>query len=281
MAQPVDEPDVFWRIALEDQARSSPRRWSDSDDEMDADSNEIRRYQLSYPSSSDPLVLQLAHLPLDEGAWSLVGAQAWYGSALLTALIVSSKGCLQEHLVSLDNVVALELGSGAVALPGLALAGLLQSKAGCHRVMLSDNEPAVLRQLEANVECNREVLSRVSVTVQHLDWADELALPDTTTINLVIGSELVYTKETGQACAAMVTAILRLFPQALAIVVQVADRDGFDNVFLPTLSQTPGLQVKCTPLTDPELHSTAAHWIPPGGTLDLRADFILAEIRRR
>ena len=107
--------------------------------------------------------LQLAALPLSDGVWSPLGAQAWYGSALMVAWLyalplsttattpraveLDAASWLVSHLLQRiitpppvagtvtvspfkDDALVLELGSGALGLVGLALAARLMHP--CH-----------------------------------------------------------------------------------------------------------------------------------------------------
>lgn len=159
-------------------------------------------------------------------------------------------------------------------------------------IILSDNEPDVLTNLKQNVHTTVSWLERERTSlpismipnfqVTHLDWGDptDSLLLFGQPIHLVIGSELVYTHETAKACATAVTAILQANPEdALVFILQVTDRDGWTNIFLPTLrnyrnnnydnhNDLPMLQVVEVPMHNSDLHELAGAIVPPGGTLD-------------
>ena len=99
-------------------------------------------------------------------------------------------------------------------------------------------------------------------------------------LQLVVGSELIYSAETARACAHVVESILVWNPDVLLVFVQVADRDGWSNVFLPTVRGIEGACVKEMPIMDAEIHEKASQLIQHGGTLD-RFDFALCTISNK
>jgi Lysine methyltransferase len=96
-------------------------------------------------------------------------------------------------------------------------------------------------------------------------------------LQLVVGSELVYTTETAHACAQCVRFLLERYPRLLVVIVQVIHRDGWSNVFLPTLLRDDQskkndnivIEEECIPV---DCDTIARGMIPAGGTLD-RFDF--------
>jgi hypothetical protein len=243
---------------------------------------------------------------LSAGISSPLGAQAWYGSALLSALLLLSPTPeLAEALSSFraSPLIALELGSGAVGLSGLTLACVLghhsnnstkylndsnndptlddEPGPSTTRVVLTDNDTLVLRQLKANVQSAKQQFAEnypelvlPEVEVRSLDWNDAKAVsaavgtgPATNAVRLVIGSELVYTAENARACADTVLTILRDNPRALVVVVQVTDRAGWNTVFVPALAEAEGIRIR-TDVADVHLHDLASTLVPMGGTMD-------------
>lgn len=313
--------DEFWDVALRyDVERISPEdRVDDYDNDSDHDDgvvvNQIsRRYTI--PACGDPLILNLASLPLTDGIWSPLGAQAWYGSALLSAMLLRPSPSLQDavgahrtnfllaerlHLLKTtqnEHCTVLELGSGAVGLSGITAAWVLSHNEGVEdqtetstasatrpHIILTDNEPRILRQLEQNVKTSLNTMKQLypSKTLAHmdvakLDWNDDAGIVDQlvpvgSKLQLVIGSELVYTDESATACAKLVLTILKNHPNLLILIVQVTDRDGWDTVFLPTVRARKGIHVKVEPLVDSDVHVIASKMVPQGGTLDSRFDF--------
>ena len=114
----------------------------------------------------------------------------------------------------------------------------------------------------SNEEKPRSLLS------QHLDWNDYSSHQHTSSLQLVIGSELVYSQETAHACAQVVLSILHQHPDVLVFILQVTDRDGWKNVFLPALRGHADIKVVEEPMEDFSLHQVGSQLIPPGGTLD-------------
>jgi hypothetical protein len=90
-------------------------------------------------------------------------------------------------------------------------------------------------------------------------------------LQLVVGSELVYTPETARACAKSVTFLLERYPRLLVLIIQVIHRDGWSNAFLPLLRDQTNFVIheECIPV---DCDTMARDLIPTGGTLD-RFDF--------
>jgi hypothetical protein len=186
---------------------------------------------------------------------------------------------------------AIELGSGAVGLPGISL-GWMLSKWRCNaRVLLTDNDSQCLAQLEANVQSclqqwqnEQPFLQDDLLTVHYLDWGDGIeslrsTLSGMQRVDLVIGSELVYNPVNALACYSVVESMLQAFPGVLVIIVQVVERDGWKNVFLSNLQSNPAILVHeaSIPLA---IHEAAAKLVPMGGALD-RFDFGVCYISSR
>ena len=200
-----------------------------------------------------------------------------------------------------ETFTALELGRGAVGLAGIVMGLILAQYASSSgdddntqdrkhqlhmapRVILTDNDTKVVKNLQQNVDKTLSGLlanndSSVpmpllpDLQVQHLDWdqyqtSDLLQNTKAHSLQLIFGSELVYTGETAKACANIVLELLRANPDALVFILQVTDRDGWTNVFLPTLYQCDHLKAVEETMEHSELHQLAATIIPPGGTLD-------------
>ena len=315
MTTPRDE-DEFWQVALLDASDRRPavRRDDDTDatSEGGCDTTGLPSHtttvRLEFPDFP-PLSLSLSSLPLNDGVWSPLGAQAWYGSALLASILLSpSPGPsnpvhgpsirIQQHLQAQPHVSALELGSGAVGLSGFALGWMLTHRTRnvpgerCDCVVLTDNDPDVLRQLQLNVSCNIKNMRKSILNawkrlpeyrVETLDWKhgynSNILHDPSDSLQLVIGSELIYTLETAKACAQVVKSILKHNANALVVIVQVADRDGWSNVFVPTMRETEGVAVEEMPLTDALLHENASRLVRHGGTLD-RFDFTICLISK-
>jgi predicted nicotinamide N-methyase len=283
-----NEQDEFWKVALASGERDVFIENDSSDDEGDFNDagNRVSSYELILPERK--VSLKLCPLPLTNGIWSHLGGNAWYGSALLAAMLLKPDSRIQKHLdrVPARNVSCLELGSGAVGLSSLALGLMLSQRQGMHRVCLTDNEAPVLNQLKSNVEMNvasiqseHHNISLPNFSVQMLDWNEDYSSDAFEELHLVVGSELVYTKETAEACASVVRSLLREHPDLLILIIQVTDRDGWNSIFLPTLRLDSSTVVEETS-TDASLHETASLMIRHGGTLD-RFDFGACYISRK
>jgi len=333
-----DEDDEFWRIALHEHdavdvgdgdsdsgsaAAVAPSRRQEEvpgaggtaalDDETSAaavTAAPSTAYRIRLPDSRERVALRLSPLSMNDGPFSPLGAQAWYGSALLASLLamcsssssneppVSPFSRLRRQISSLkeskNDVKALELGSGAVGLAGMVLGLVLAdhldtATSTCDsigdspdvEVILTDNEPLVLKQLEANVRSNvRTVrtqhprLQLPQFSVRRLNWDDGICEDDGNgsvfppPVQLVVGSELVYTTSTAKACAKIVTQLLERNPrEAFVVLVQTTDRDGWEDAFLPEIRAHPDLVAEVD-VVDADLHVAASTLIKRGGTLD-------------
>jgi predicted nicotinamide N-methyase len=284
-----NEQDEFWKVALYSGERDVFVQ-NESDDEGDYNvaGVKVSSYELSLPERK--VSLKLSPLPLTDGIWSPLGANAWYASALLAAILLQpEESRIQKHLdkVPDQNISCLELGSGAVGLSAMALGLMLSQRQGMHRVCLTDNVKHVLNHLKSNVETNvariqseHHQIVLPTFSVQMLDWNEGYSSDAFEQLHLVVGSELVYTKETAEACASVVRSLLREHPDLLILIVQITDRDGWNNVFLPTLLLDSNILMEVT-ITDASLHETASQMIRQGGALDHFNDFGACYISRK
>lgn len=314
------EEDPFWEIALNyDGGGKVDHRlehsWIDSDsDEEDepAGGGKAKTYRL--PNSS--ISLQLAPLASDDGVWSPVGDHAWYSSALLTCLILQGTsttntvgdgaegangnerslfgdltgGVTLDHCGIDKNIRILELGSGAIGLPGISFASLLsrqKERFPSWTVTLTDNDRSLLRQLKANVRCNiasnqialpsndDESLENGGIHVKFLDWDierkdnddDDTKSNQLLSADIVVGSELCYTRETADVLLKVLLALLDRNPAVKIWIVQVTDRYGWKEIVIPALESEPKITIETIPLTY-EIHEVASTMIPMGGALD-------------
>jgi hypothetical protein len=320
--------DDFWNIALEDPKQSTreTENFHDNNNNNDSETSSsccaetTKQYYIpvSWKKSRDEreteTILNLAPLAKADGAWSALGADAWFGSAILSAILLQS---LQQFRDDDDNnkaydndlllnlwrnlgsntgsiFTALELGSGAVGLSGLVMASVLGQVHHSEQqitVLLTDCEDDVLKQLQANVHANEETLAALStavmdVQVQVLDWNDAATIMTKNNIlssqlRLVIGSELIYTQDTAHACATLILALLRQQPDLVVLIVQVADRPGFEDIFLPLLSKETTVQLKVKAISfDTFEMATRIMSQSMGGTLD-RHEFVSCWIANR
>ena len=265
--------------------------------------------------------LRLCPLPSTEGVWSPVGADAWYASALLASLFLShnvrhpfsnifsaSSSCNLMNGATAGDCprTIIELGSGAVGLSGFVCAlaleayhhhhyhkqqsnhnntgknGVVAVPAPTWKVLLTDNDAPVLRQLERNLQANHAVLTsrtmrNVHIEVVAWDWKEDspaheaLQPNNNNNVVLVVGSELVYTEETAKACVHLLIRLLQQYPDVEIWIVQVVDRYGWWDIVVPTLhQQNDDICVDSIPLT-PEIHNRAMRMVPMGGALDRHA----------
>lgn len=261
------------------------------------------------------VILRLSPLPPIDGVWSPVGAHAWYASAVLASLLLLWNPDHHHHDIYItrdvqthpfDTLLAsrtvsnsvddhggkqkttiVELGSGAVGLSGFVCVLALQywlkqwgrdnhAARERWRVLLTDNDGAVLDQLQRNLHNNQSTImpsgAMVDVEVDAWDWNNEHPVssqlsPDE--VLLVIGSELVYTQETAEACVQLLLRLLNKHPAVEIWIVQVTDRFGWWEIVVPTLSKN-HVCVTSIPIL-PEHHELACTMVPMGGTLDRHA----------
>jgi predicted nicotinamide N-methyase len=242
-----DEEDAFWAIALSTEPRH--RNFSDADDNDDDDfcDSNTAVYRV------EDVDLHLSSLPESSGAWSPVGAQIWHASAVLA--------CLPFNFDSFHTV--LEIGSGAVGLSGLALA--VRMKEQSKLMILSDVDEGIMDQLQSNVNLNtakvlgdkQDAIHIAQVQVEEIDWRAAAAIDVLPPLDLIVGSELVYTDETSAACALLLKNLLARNRQARVVIIQVFDRPGWSE-FLSFLSDKAIRIVQPLP---PEWHDRAVKMI--------------------
>ena len=206
------EKDPFWSIALQsppndigrDAVTYHGRRYigdGTGDDDKDcpnhqhsSSSSAFEKYTLptTRSSSSPSVTLELAPVPIEDGIWGPLGGDAWYASALLATMIGmeeegsnSSYNILQQQQFrrkDSSSFNVLELGSGAMGLPGFACAVTLEkirrrqqqqqhlqeesqstptsttNSFTTWNVYFTDNDSDVLRQLDRNVQHNQSTI---------------------------------------------------------------------------------------------------------------------------
>jgi predicted nicotinamide N-methyase len=133
------------------------------------------------------------------------------------------------------------------------------------------------------------------ILVEALDWSNDnmsqqqhhddnenensdSVLSSQATIDLVIGSELVYTSETAHALVKILFRLLDDNPYIQIWIVQVIDRYGWSEIVLPTLLQAQSshnntkhkIHIQSIPISW-TIHDMASSMIPMGGTLDRHA----------
>ena len=200
-----------------------------------------------------------------------------------------------DRLVRQSNGQALESDAGPN--PEISKSSLLHYSYNAS-IFLTDNDTEVLAQLKANVANNQHCWNgslssapqferrlphstTTNIQVKKLDWDDGLSCManwwmDVDTkdnqdghdvdVDLIIGSELVYTESTALACANLLIQMLAKYPSVRILIVQVMDRYGWEEIFLPKMVQA-GASVQNIVLGT-DVHEAASTMILPGGTLD-------------
>lgn len=289
MTKPFGEDDEFWALALMSTEDRTSHRIGDDEGETYIDevhsSQRLKTYSL--PCG---ITLAVSSLPQNEGIMSPLGAQAWHASSLLAAHLVLHKDELFKNMSNSHDFNCLELGCGSVGLSGMTLAAVLNGICCIIHasVWLTDlPDDGILDNLRKNVIRNEAMFPNVTLRVEPLDWVDfttnNVSVPTLPPLDLVIGSELVYTEETAVACAAVVTRLLQDNPNLLVVIIQVMDRPGFETNFLPLLQKNFDVRIQ-QPL-DAELHEAASRIVASVGdqlcgTLD-RFAFGSCWIKRR
>jgi Lysine methyltransferase len=206
--------DAFWDIAMMPNLLPTFLQ----NDEILAEDLEqchLRSYRIVDP----PLEFRLCPLIPSSGIWSPVGADLWYASAILSLI--------PFHFSRFDTV--LEIGSGAVGLAGLSLAARLGDES--KTIILSDiGDFEILTHLQKNIDRNAHVSSCAKIMVQKIDWSDHSVINDLPKIDLIVGSELIYTPETALACSSFISKLFIHKPNCVALIVQVIDRPGWPDV---------------------------------------------------
>ncbi|GAX14277.1 hypothetical protein FisN_1Hu472 [Fistulifera solaris] len=299
--------DEFWDIALETHGTASlTAHVDDASSSSSEDHSFITTTRITYRlecPSRPPFRVSLSPLAPKSGIWSPLGSDIWYGSALLTAFLFTEEDhpaaerlhrFLKTNLASeiMREFSVLELGSGAVGLTGLAAGWMLRyhptitSEDGLTRpirIILTDNDEDVLRQLRQNIDHNIDAVQHtpsttrqsINYSVEYLDWHEPSPL--LSPVQFVVGSELVYNNETAKACFEVVCSLIDQNPHVLILIIQVSDRDGWRNRFIPGLQQRDNVVVVESVLSDPLLHERAASLVRFGGTLN-REDYSLCYV---
>jgi len=158
------------------------------------------------------------------------GNQTWHGSHILAAFLSANKEAVQDK--TMHCCCTLELGAGTGQL-ALALAG-----DGWRRIIATDGEPGVVRNLKRNVQANR--LGH-AVRCQRWNWED--APPsglDLAEVDLCVGSDLVYYDRSHSMLAKLLKSVLTARSPSdarqrarvmLLSTIRRAERDSGGQVF--------------------------------------------------
>ena len=280
-----DDDDEFWSVAMNGRVDFNLLLQDDSDD-FDATSI-VRTITTLAPNPSDlPLVLRLG-LNSKDGCLSDVSGDVWDAGLLLAAFLYGTNegrqlcynACFGDDVAQVDGGGILELGSGlglsGLAAAAAAAAAALQTRSDVgdertSRVVLTDRDDTnILELLGKNVESNLSEIGEknLSMTVQPCDWlhvANWRGNADCCpkgTFNLIIGSALIYVPDHAVACAETLSHYLRRSSQAMAIIIQLPDRAGFDT-FVCRCREL-GLTVTSRPISEEMMLSVEQKLVSP------------------
>jgi hypothetical protein len=170
--------DFLWNCAMEASGDSRLDIIPDFEDDMrqfglqsDGQTQPERVFTLEPDSASGDISVQIVE-SRDYGVLDIIGGELWEGALLLCAYILMHKDNFLDQNV-------LELGSG-VGLPGLLLAAL-KARQSSHpsSVILSDNDPRVVRNLNTAVTSQFHISEDSSkseskgpkLITKQLDWS--------------------------------------------------------------------------------------------------------------
>lgn len=134
-----------------------------------------------------------------------IGWQTW-GSAVLAAKLVDAE------IWKFQGRGVLELGCGT------GLAGLMAYLGGgASKLVLTDYQEAVLRNVVANIEANIPVEEREKVVAQKLDWRDQIGLsePPEQIFDTILAADCIFELEHGDLVPLVVDRFLRTFARTL------------------------------------------------------------------
>ncbi|VDB88750.1 unnamed protein product [Peniophora sp. CBMAI 1063] len=162
-----------------------------------------------------PIHIELMDTALENDLGS-VGAQTWGAACVLADMLTEDPAAFLPLNKPLPPVRVLELGAGT-GLVSMTLGKLAQRLSLPLDVVATDNHPAVLDNLRANVDTNTAPGSR-PVRVARLDWTEVFATATTganiplsldpaldETFDVIFGADVVYAPEHSRllhACAA-------------------------------------------------------------------------------
>ena len=287
--------DEFWEVAM---MPTTPTPFDDDEEDENDTTRSSEESSNATMTSSKPLYFQLPYHMSDQqvlfidfklypllsvnGVMGPLGSNPWYSSALLSMIFLQTKPSTLAHRFiqkfTETSFHALELGSGAVGLASVALSLLLSKETKVQsRIVSSDYHTSIVENLRTNLQNFQYFMQQKHPSVHlpelhavKLDWSfPEAFLVENPnySFDFIFGSELVYTHATADACANCILKLLRLNPHALVVIVQVSDRDGYLNRFLPRLEES-GCRVLQEQPIHADLHSDAQKLLPCGGVLD-------------
>ncbi|KAI0794961.1 hypothetical protein C8Q75DRAFT_730795 [Abortiporus biennis] len=153
------------------------------------------------------LRVQVTDLPLQNQDFSSVGAQTWGGARVLAEMIIGSPRTFGIELrgSTASPIRILELGAGT-GLVSLATGKLFQAHSARSipaTIIASDFNPAVLANLQHNIDINFTALSGPSPTnifARALDWStfpssSSIHVPFDTPFDVIFGADIIYEAE--------------------------------------------------------------------------------------
>ena len=257
------------KLALRRRGREDASSSSDDDDDDDdgfpmcgsAARRTSRKTFKTFKIFSGKICVDLHQLQ-EDGVLSTIGGEVWEAAYLLSNYL-----CLRKDVVVKSEKV-LELGAG-LGLVGLVCASLFDEQHKKGRVCLSDFSFDLVRNLKRNARRNRVGGMKMGceVNVRKIDWFDYTQQrqsravvvaaaaaavdeddEDDDAYDLLVGSALVYSP----SHAALADALKYLLGKkrgSKALVLQILDRPGFRDAFLPRCEEL-GLDVKIEAVTE-------------------------------
>ncbi|KAI0738648.1 hypothetical protein C8Q80DRAFT_1222471 [Daedaleopsis nitida] len=171
-----------------------------------------RRFTFPCPSDGEAIEVQLTDVPISaDEELPTVGTQTWGSARLLAEMLAEDPGRF-----GLAEAAAAGGGGGS----GLALVKALSARHEAVpvarvavEVVASDYHPAVLENLQRNVEANFPggTPPHVSLTVAALDWSEFSTSfpPDLEMFDVVLGADVVYEPTHAEWVRGCVSALLR------------------------------------------------------------------------
>lgn len=255
----MDEDDFLWSCAFVNATKDRKYIVPDGFDleplnsePFQSSTNRIRRSLLN--NDKDKCLSVRIVEERGEGVIDIIGGELWEAALLLCSMIIRDpKSYLKYHSI-------VELGSG-VGLPTLLLGhlSLLEPYRSDEHVVLreliaTDNDTLLLSNLLASVRSQLDCqppscseLPPIDITVASLDWTSSPSVA-VAKGSLVMGSALCYADCHATALHALIVHYLKVEEVAKVMIVQIADREGFQTLI--SLLRADGLTCTVEPIDE-------------------------------